>query len=102
MHLTQHTFKYYPIYGTGGGHLRTDGESLEFVNKSEGHHEINAECAAVFEQLKIRRKHRYIVYRIGEKEIEVETIGERGASYEDFKSKLPFTDSRYGQQLCSR
>ena len=70
---------------------------MEFVNKSEGHHEVNAECAAVFEQLKLRRKHRYIIYKIGSTEIEVETIGERGATYEEFKSKLPFTDSRYGK-----
>ena len=58
-------------------HTKTEGETKEFANKAEGFHEINPACSEVFEALKLRRKHRYIVYRIGEAEIEIEKIGGR-------------------------
>ena len=50
----------------------------------------------VFESLKLRRKHRYIIYKIGDSSIEVETIGARAETFQDFKTKLPYTDCRYG------
>ena len=80
----------------GGAHTRTDGEPLEFVKKTEVTGEINEECQVVFEELKLRRKHRYIIFKIGETEIEIEKVGGRTESYDDFKSNLPFSDSRYG------
>ena len=58
-------------------HLKTGGEALEFSNKVSGTHEISPRCQEVFEELKIRRKHRFIIFRIGDEEIEVESTGAR-------------------------
>jgi len=58
-------------------HLKTGGESLEFSNRVSGTHEISPKCQEVFEELKIRRKHRFIIFRIGDEEIEVESTGPR-------------------------
>ena len=70
---------------------------IKFPNiQAEGFHEISIECSAVFEALKLRRKHRYIIYRIGETCIEVEKVGGRAETFADFKSSLPYTDARYG------
>lgn len=50
----------------------------------------------MFNELKLRRKHRYIIYDIKDFCITVGEVGERPATYEDFKSKLPFAYCRYG------
>ena len=50
----------------------------------------------MFEALKLKRKHRYIIFKIGENQIEVESAGERSATLEEFSKALPFTDCRYG------
>eukprot|EP01038_Epipyxis_sp_PR26KG_P009192 gene9192-12397_t len=77
-------------------HLKTGGEVLEYANKvTEIPNSISEECVEKFQELKLRRKHRYIVYRIGESGIEVERLGGRKESYEEFKSSLPYTDCRY-------
>jgi hypothetical protein len=36
-------------------------------------------CQTVFQELKIRRKHRYIIFKIGDEFIDVETVGPRSA-----------------------
>ena len=48
--------------------------------------------------MKIRSKYGYIIYKISDdkKYIEIECKGEKGASFEEFTSKLPDGDCRYG------
>lgn len=76
-------------------HLKTGGEQIEFLNKVDNTSEASEECAKVFEALKLKRKHRYIVFKIGGSQIEVESVGDRSATVDDFIKALPFTDSRY-------
>ena len=44
-------------------HLKTGGEQITFTNKTVAG-SIDDECGKVFQLLKIRRKHRFIVYKI--------------------------------------
>ena len=44
-------------------HLKTGGEQITFANKTVAG-SIDDECGKVFQLLKIRRKHRFIVYKI--------------------------------------
>ncbi len=78
-------------------HLRTDGGPTDIAGKSamSGSSEINPNCQVVYQELKLRRKHRYIIYKIGEEDINVEHTGVLTESFEDFKSRLPFTECRY-------
>lgn len=46
------------------------GENLEFANKIEVTNQINPQCLEVFEQLKLRRKHRFLIFKLGAEEIE--------------------------------
>jgi cofilin len=50
-----------------------------------------------FEQMKIRNTYKYMIFKISDdkKHIEIEHKGEKGASFEDFTSKLPDGDCRY-------
>lgn len=59
-------------------HLKTGGEQLEFKHKVSGTNEVSSRCREVFEELKIRRKHRYIIFHIGDEAVDVESVGERG------------------------
>lgn len=45
------------------------GEALHFQNKVEVTNKIAEECQEVFQALKIRRKYRYIMFKIGDEEI---------------------------------
>jgi hypothetical protein len=60
-------------------HLKTSGEQLEFKAKDQmtAHQEMSEECKQVFQELKIRKKHRYIIFKMGEEYFEIEAIGER-------------------------
>jgi hypothetical protein len=58
-------------------HLKTGGESLDFQNKLEVTNRISDSCYDTFQALKLRRKHKYIIYKIGDEEIDVEKTGER-------------------------
>ena len=77
--------------------MKTSGERLETAQKagSGQHLECAAECTSVFQELKLKRKHRYIVFKVGTETIDVEKASERGASYESLKNSLPFTDCRF-------
>jgi len=47
------------------------------------------ECKAVFEAIKSKKKHRYVIYFIkDEKRVEVEKVGERDESYDDFVASI--------------
>ena len=77
--------------------MKTSGLNLEPLNKagSGTHLEPSAECGAVFQALKIKRKHRYIVYKVEAETIEVEKASERNDTYASFKEGLPYTDCRF-------
>jgi cofilin len=76
-------------------HTKTGGESLLFKNTVEVSSRLNPECKEVFKQLKIRRKGRYILFKLGDNEIEVDKIGDRNETYETFKKALPYSECRY-------
>ena len=59
--------------------------------------QVNPECLKEFEAMKIRSAYKYLIFKITDdkKWIEIEEKGETGASFEDFKSKLPDNDCRY-------
>jgi len=58
------------------------------------------ECKSVFEEIKSKKKHRFVIYYIkDEKQVCVEKIGERGESYDDFVQAITSggsNDCRYG------
>jgi cofilin len=58
---------------------------------------IDDECGKVFQLLKIRRKHRFIVYKIDAttEAVVPETIGPRDSGLPDMLAALPDADSRY-------
>ena len=76
-------------------HTKTGGEHIEFKNKVDNTNDASEECAEVFEALKLKRKHRFVIFKIGENQIEVEKVGERNSTVEDLIKALPFTDCRY-------
>lgn len=63
--------------GSAENHLKTGGETLEFQNKIEVTNKVSDACLETFQAMKLRRKHRYIIYKLGDEEIEVESTGER-------------------------
>lgn len=52
--------------------------------------QVKDECKTVYDELKIGHKHGYIMYKISEdnKFIEVDCIGDKNASYDEFCEKL--------------
>ena len=52
---------------------------------------VNEQCIAAFEELKVNKKHRYVIYALNPEntEIIVEKTSDRGASYENFLDDLP-------------
>ena len=77
-------------------HLKTGGEQVTFTNKTVAG-SIDPECAKVFQLLKIRRKHRFIVYKIDSatEAVVPETIGARASGLAEMLAALPDADSRY-------
>jgi len=54
-------------------HLKTGGEQLQFKNRldvSSGTLVVSEECCQAFQELKLRRKFRYVVYKIGDEAIQ--------------------------------
>lgn len=49
----------------------------------------------MFEAMKLRRKYKFIIFKIGDFHIHVEKAGEKKATYNEFKDSLPFTDCRF-------
>lgn len=78
-------------------HLKTGGERLVDNNKvdSTATFDINPIIITTFQELKIRRKHRFIIINITDIDINIENVGERDKSFEDMTSLLPFTMCRY-------
>lgn len=77
-------------------HLKTGGEVREFTKK-EFAGTVADECTEAYERLKIRRKHKFIVYKIdGDSEaIVIEKASARKETFEDLTRGLPGSDCRY-------
>ncbi|XP_047332239.1 actin-depolymerizing factor 1 [Impatiens glandulifera] len=58
---------------------------------------VHDECKLRFLELKKKRTHRFIVFKIEEKQkqVVVEKVGEPTKSYEDFTANLPADECRY-------
>ena len=77
-------------------HLKTGGEQVSFTNKPVAG-TVDPECQKVFELLKIRRKHRFVVYKIDadSEAVVPETIGARKSGMTELLAALPENDARY-------
>jgi len=78
-------------------HLKTGGEHLVDSNKvdSTAAAEINPRVLELFQELKLMRKHRFLIFHITDIDINIETIGERNKSFDDMKALLPYTSCRF-------
>ena len=76
-------------------HLKTGGENKDFQNKVNESADVNPNVLEVFKELKIRRKHRFLILHITDIDINIDIIGERNKTFEDMTSLLPFTSCRY-------
>jgi cofilin len=49
-----------------------------------------------FQAMRMKRKHRYIIYKVSadKSTVEIESMGERSATWEDFKAAVPVNHSR--------
>ncbi|ONK67793.1 uncharacterized protein A4U43_C05F3830 [Asparagus officinalis] len=58
---------------------------------------VDDDCKLKFLELKAKRTHRFIVFKIDEKlkQVVVEKLGEPTMSYEDFTASLPADECRY-------
>ncbi|CAA0811901.1 Actin-depolymerizing factor 4 [Striga hermonthica] len=58
---------------------------------------VHDECKLKFMELKAKRAHRFIVFKIEEKQkqVIVEKLGEPTETYEDFTASLPAEECRY-------
>ncbi|KAG6595305.1 Actin-depolymerizing factor 1 [Cucurbita argyrosperma subsp. argyrosperma] len=58
---------------------------------------VNDECKLKFLELKSKRTHRFIIFKIEEKlkQVVVEKLGGPSQSYEDFAASLPADECRY-------
>ncbi|KAI9117966.1 hypothetical protein K1719_011108 [Acacia pycnantha] len=56
---------------------------------------VSDECKIKFRELKAKRSYRFIVFKIEQQQIVVETVGEPNQSYDDFSSSLPSNECRY-------
>jgi cofilin len=75
-------------------HLKTAGETLEF-QKIDISSSMSEAGFNTFQELKVRRKHRFIVFKMGPTEVEVETVGTRKSGFDELKAALPFTECRF-------
>ncbi|KAL9406438.1 hypothetical protein Peur_003410 [Populus x canadensis] len=88
-------------------HVRTDSsinyhpsqlkkERGSLANSASGM-AVDDECKLRFMELKAKRSHRFIVFKIEEKiqQVVVETVGEPQQSYDDFTASLPANECRY-------
>ncbi|XP_041991951.1 actin-depolymerizing factor 3-like [Salvia splendens] len=56
---------------------------------------VHDECKLKFMELKTKRSHRFIVFKIEEKQVIVEKLGEPAQTYDDFTAHLPADECRY-------
>ncbi|XP_073054778.1 actin-depolymerizing factor 3 isoform X1 [Primulina huaijiensis] len=69
---------------------------MEEANSASGM-AVHDDCKLKFMELKTKRTHRFIVYKIEEKQkqVMVEKLGEPGQTYDDFITFLPADECRY-------
>ncbi|KAJ6701699.1 COFILIN-RELATED [Salix koriyanagi] len=65
---------------------------------------VDDECKLRFMELKAKRSHRFIVFKIEEKiqRVVVETVGESQQSYDDFAASLPADESPDTSKIRSK
>ncbi|KAL3625886.1 Actin-depolymerizing factor 3 [Castilleja foliolosa] len=56
---------------------------------------VHDDCKLKFMELKTKRTHRFIIFKIEEKQIIVEKLGEPTQTYEDFTACIPADECRY-------
>ncbi|CAL0311420.1 unnamed protein product [Lupinus luteus] len=56
---------------------------------------VQDECKLKFQELKAKRTHRFIVFKIEQQQIVVEKVGGSAESYDDFQASLPADECRY-------
>ena len=57
---------------------------------------VGAEVLNVYNELKMKRKHRWIILKIeGETQVVIEAIGEPTSTYAEFMSRMPKNEPRY-------
>ncbi|XP_028807189.1 actin-depolymerizing factor 7-like [Neltuma alba] len=66
----------------------------EQANASSGM-AVSDDCKIKFQELKAKRSYRFIIFKIEEQQIVVESVGGPNESYDDFTSSLPSNECRY-------
>ncbi|KAI9231996.1 MAG: hypothetical protein BYD32DRAFT_429447 [Podila humilis] len=58
---------------------------------------VQSKCLDTFQELKLKKNHKYIIYKISDdlKSIEIEKSSDASATYDDFLGDLPGDDCRY-------
>lgn len=56
---------------------------------------VDDACKLKFLELKAKRNHRYIIFKIEEQQVIIEKVGNPDESYEDFTNSLPIDECRY-------
>ncbi|KAG5582906.1 hypothetical protein H5410_053533 [Solanum commersonii] len=76
--------------------VQTDKIAAALANAASGM-AVHDDCKLTFFELKTKRTHRFIVFKIEEKQkqVVVEQVGEPTQSYEDFAESLPADECRY-------
>merc|ERR1711967_4165 len=59
---------------------------------------VDDSCQTVYNELKMSHSKRYVIFKLNDdkSKIVVDCVGEKSETYDDFKSKLPSNDCRYG------
>ncbi|XP_054810666.1 actin-depolymerizing factor 7-like isoform X2 [Prosopis cineraria] len=56
---------------------------------------VSDDCKIKFQELKAKRSYRFIIFKIEQQQIVVESVGGPNQSYDDFTSSLPSNECRY-------
>ncbi|KAL2558630.1 Actin-depolymerizing factor 7 [Forsythia ovata] len=56
---------------------------------------VQDECKLKFLELKAKRNHRYIIFRIDGQQVVVDKLGNPDDTYDDFSASLPANECRY-------
>lgn len=56
---------------------------------------VDDECKLRFQELKAKRSHRFIVFKIDQQRVVVEKLGGPNESYDDFAASFPADECRY-------
>lgn len=75
-------------------HTKTGGEHLEGRGRCAAE-KLDPACLETIKQLKIRRRHRYIIFQIVDDTVVVENAGARDAGVAELRRDLPPTECRY-------